>query len=56
MPEESIKNTSFHPALIDYYPLLDAKFYGNCLINNNHIIYGFRNIINICISYNLDPW
>ena len=31
-------NSNFAPALINYYPLPDIKFNGNCLTNNNNVI------------------
>ena len=55
MSEESIENlttsdNSFDPALINYYPLPDAKFNGHCLINNISICQKVISIyIYICI-------
>ena len=40
--------------MIDYRPLLNLKFGGNCLINGNISV--FQKVINLYISYKLDPW
>ena len=46
---ENITTTdnTFAPTLINFYPLPDAKFNGNCLINSN--IFDFRKVINLYI-------
>ena len=56
--EENIENmttsnSKLALALINYYPLPDIKFNGDCLINNNIIASG---MMNIYISYTLDRW
>ena len=58
MSEESIKilpgsDNNFVATLINSYPLPDAKFSRNCLMNNKS---EFRKVINIYISYSLDSW
>ena len=57
--KESIKNATWYDntiasSLINSYPLPDAKFGGNCLINNNISV--FRKITNLHLSYTLDAW
>ena len=59
MSEENIENppgwdNNVAPNLINSYPLADAKFGGNGLINN--IIYAFRKVRNLCIFYVLHTW
>ena len=44
----------FALTLLKSYPLLHAKFYGHCLMNND--ISTLRKVINLYISYTLDPW
>ena len=57
--EESIENiaksnNTFAPTLVNSNRLSHAKFARNSLINNNVSV--FRKIINLYISYTLDPW
>ena len=56
--KESIENittsdNSFGPTLINYYPLLDIKIDGHCLINKNNTP---LSIIILYISYTLYRW
>ena len=55
--EESIESittseSKFAPALINYYPLTNIKFNGNCLINNNNG--PSLDAVNLYICYELD--
>ena len=56
--EENIKNitksdSNFAPTFVDHHVLLGINFNGHCLINN---IYVPKKVINIYISYALNPW
>ena len=58
-PEESIENittpdNTFPQTLVNSYPLSHKKLAGNCLINSNTSV--FKKVINLHISYTLDPW
>ena len=39
MPEENLTTSDIHftPTLLNQYPFPDAKFNGQCLINNNFL-------------------
>ena len=59
MSEEGIKNPpglndTFASSLIDYRPLWDVKFGGNCLRKSSTSAH--RNVVNLYISYTLDTW
>ena len=59
MSEENIENidksdSNFVPPSVDHHVLSDINFNGYCLINNN--IYISKKVINLYISYILDPW
>ena len=45
---------NFATTLVNFHLLPDAKFNGHYLINHNISI--SRNVINLYISYTLDPW
>ena len=58
MSEESIENitkseSNIAPTFVDHHVLPDINFNENCLINN---IYIPKKVINIYISYPLNPW
>ena len=46
-------NSNFAPIFVDQHVLPDIGFNGHCLINN---IYIPKKVINIYISYTLNPW
>ena len=58
MSKENIENIAksdrnFAPTFVDHHVLPDINFNGHCLINN---IYIPKKLINIYISYTLNPW
>ena len=58
-PEESIENittpdNTFLQTLVNSYLLSHKKLAENCLINSNMSV--FKKVINLHISYTLDPW
>ena len=58
--EENIENIakldiSFAPNFVNHYLLPDINFNGHCLINNNISIRIPEKVINLYISYRLDP-
>ena len=58
MSKENIENITksdrnFAPTFVDNHVLPDINFNGHCLINN---IYIPKKLINIYISYTLNPW
>ena len=58
MSEENIENitksnSNFAPTFIDHHVLSDVNFTGQSLINN---IYIPKKVINLYISYMLNPW
>ena len=58
MSEENIENITksdinYAPTFVDHHLLPDINFNGHCLINN---IYILKEVINIYISYTLNPW
>ena len=57
--QENIENISksdslFAPTFVNHYILPDVDFNGHCLINNNISLP--KNVINLYISYILNPW
>ena len=61
MSEENIKNISkldnnFARTFVDQHVLPDINFNGHCLINNNNNISIPKKVINLYISYILNPW
>ena len=56
MPEENLTTSDirFTPTLLNQYPFPDAKFNGQCLINNNFFTHG--EVLSLYMSYTLDPW
>ena len=59
MPDENIENITksgsiFALAFFDRHLLPDINFNGHCLIKNNISI--FKKVINLYISYILNPW
>ena len=56
MPEENLTTSDIHftPTLLNQYPFPDAKFNGQCLINNNFFTHG--EVLSLYMSYTLDPW
>ena len=56
MSEENIENitksgSNFAPNFVNHHFLSDVNFNGHCLIN----IYIHKEVINLCISYALNP-
>ena len=59
MSEKNIENitksdSNFAPAYVSYHVLPDINFNGHCLINN--IISVLKKVINLYISYIVNPW
>ena len=47
-------NNNFAPTFVNHHALSDLSFNGHCLRNNN--IYISKKVINLYISYILNPW
>ena len=59
MSEESIENitksdSNFAPTFVDHHLLPDINFNAHCLVNKNIPIP--KKVVNIYISYTLNPW
>ena len=59
MSGENIENITksdrnFAPNFLNYHVIQDINFNGHCLINDN--IYITRKVINLYVSYILNPW